>query len=76
MRITWGDFNLDEVALFDDVFRSITAQPWFGASMAEHEWLAGHIVQLYRNGVTDPIDLWSHCHRVAVTRFTRTECPK
>jgi len=76
MRITWGDFNLDEVALFDDVFRSITAQPWFGASVAEHEWLAGHIVQLYRNGVTDPIDLWSHCHRVAVTRFTRTECPK
>lgn len=66
----WGDATGEETALFDDIFRSIATQAWCGKSPAEKEWLAAQILGFYRRGITDPIDLWSTCNRMALSRFS------
>lgn len=66
----WGHVTAEEASLFDDIFRSISTQPWCGKLPAEREWLANQILSFYRRGISDPIDLWSACDRIARARFS------
>ena len=59
----------DEFAVVHGVYASIATEEWFTTSPRRREQFAASVIDIYREGVTNPSDLALRCKSLALQKF-------